>query len=240
MSVYALLLVKVRMWHGWGHCQGTQGPVSPCLMLSPAWVMPHPHPRCPSPGRSWKKRGMDEGWSHPPHAGPAGQVLDSPRRPSCLLPLAAQLRLLTPVPGSSPTFSIRAPPKAPGPPRAPHLLQLNPQGGPRLRAARGWVSETGSTPLPGPVAPTAPGLTPQQEVAAGEEQQRDALGQGAEEATDPAAHNEDEAQGQDHQDGSVQRCQERGFRDQGGTQTGPPREGQQSTSELCVPGCPPL
>lgn len=63
----------------------------------------------------------------------------------------------------------------------------------------------------------APRLTPQQEVAAGEEQQRDALGQGAEEATHPAHHDEDEAQRQDHHDGSVQSCRERGLRVQVGT-----------------------
>ena len=72
-----------------------------------------------------------------------------------------------------------------------------------------------------------------------QKQQRDVLGQGAEEATDPAAHNEDEAHGQDHQDGSVQRCQERGLRGRAGNQTGSPREVQQSTSEPCVSGRPP-
>ena len=213
--------------------------MSPYLMLSPAWLMPHPHPRSPShrDGLGRKGKWMRAGPTPSGRSSRAGSGLTSET-------------LVPPAPGSStqapdscpllePHIQIRAPPKAPEPPRAPHLLQLNPQGGPRLRAARGWVSETGSTPLPGPVAPTAPGLTPQQEVAAGEEQQRDALGQGAEEATDPAAHNEDEAQGQDHQDGSVQRCRERGFRTEAGTQTGPPREGQQSMSEPCAPGRPP-
>lgn len=66
-----------------------------------------------------------------------------------------------------------------------------------------------------------PRLTPQQEVAAGEEQQRDTLGQGAEEASHPAAHNEHEAQRQDQHNGSAHSCRERGLRVQVGTRTCP-------------------
>lgn len=94
----------------------------------------------------------------------------------------------------------------------------SPGSAPAQKGAGDEGNRKGSTPLPGPVAqlpslepfPQGPRLTPQQEVAAGEKQQRHALGQGAEQAADPAAHEKDQAQGQDHHDCTVQHCRKGG------------------------------
>lgn len=88
------------------------------------------------------------------------------------------------------------------------------------RWERGKGGRRGGTPSQDP---RPPGLTSQQEVAAGGEQQQDALCQGTEEAAEPAAHDKDEAQGQDHHDSSVEGCQERGLRVRAGTRTDPPK-----------------
>lgn len=133
--------------------------------------------------------------------------------PSCLEPTTrapASAPLKAPVP---PRVPLPAAAQSPGWAQAWRSPEGNPQG-----------EKRGSTPLPGPATPTAPRLTPQQEVAAGEEQQRDALGQGAEEAADPATHDKDEAQGQNHHDGSVQHCGEWGSGRGGGP--GPAPQGR--------------
>lgn len=114
MSVYTLLLVKVQTWHGWGHCQGIQGPVSPCLMLSPAWVMPHPHPCCPLTGMVLEEKGNGCGLVPPPscrssRAG-TGLTLET---------------LVPPAPGSS----TQAPDSRPW--LEPHIQHPRPSKGPR-------------------------------------------------------------------------------------------------------------
>lgn len=198
------------------------------------------------PGQSGKERRTGAGQSHAPHAGLGGQVWGPPWGASCLLCLEAQ-PWGSSLPGSRPTASTLAhvPRKAQYHPRCFRLLWLNRQGGPRLSrgqmgAGDGVAGEEAPTPTPRTCGPRALTLTPQQEVAAGEEQQQDTLCQGTEEATDPPTHDKDEAQGQDHHDSSVQGCQERGLSVQAGTWTCPrPWQIPASTSEPCLPGGPP-
>ena len=133
--------------------------MSPCLNAQPCLADAKPLPVLPPPRDGLGRKGEWMG------AGPTplmqvqqGTSWAHLRDPCASCSRQLNSGLLTPVPGSGP--SIPAPPKAPVPPRAPHLLQLNPQGRPRLRAARGWGSETGNTPLPGPAAPQPPDSPP--------------------------------------------------------------------------------